>query len=254
MKWIAVFLCVFLNAEIIEFSRFERLPEYVDENTLLLVDIDDTLLIPKQMLGCDEWFQHRLKVHKKSDYKKALELALAEFEAVRHLTQMEIVEPGSEKILEKLQKKSICLMGLTTQGLALATRTSQQLLQQQIDLSITAPSKKDHYFLVGDHGVLFRNGILFTSGTDKGQALFQFCEAAGFVPKRIVFINDKGTHLLEIEREALKRKIPFIGLRYSYSDAKKKQFQPEIAHYQFTHSSLDRLLSDQEALQQVGIE
>lgn len=140
-------------------------------------------------------------------------------------------------------------MGLTTQGLALATRTSIQLKEQKIDLKTASPFAEDVYFLNDHHGVLYRNGILFTSGSHKGKALFTFCEKIGLSPQKIVFINDKTTHLSEIEIEAEKRGVEFIGLRYSYSDAKKAKFSPELAHIQFTHSSFDKILSDEEAAQ-----
>lgn len=246
MKWLIPFLAIYLHATIIDISHFAELVDYVDEKTLVLVDIDDTLLITKQMLGCDEWFQQRYKE------TQSLEKALAEWEAVRHLTEMELVEAETDQVIKKLQTEKIQLMGFTTQGLALATRTVQQLLAEQIDLSITAPLQEDHYFQVGQHGILFRNGVLFTSGTHKGKALFQFWEGASLSYPRIVFINDKASHLQEVEREAEARGIEFVGLRYGYSDVKKGQFSPLVADYQFTHSSLKHLLSDEEALVQMG--
>ena len=49
--------------------------------------------------------------------------------------------------------------------------------------------------------------------------------------------------------EAEKRGVEFIGLRYAYSDEKKARFSPEIADIQFTHSSFNKILSDEEAKQ-----
>lgn len=246
-----------LRAEIIECSRFAKICEYADEDVLLLLDIDDTLLIPVQMLGCDEWFQLRYRAHQERgmDDRQALEKSLAEWEAVRHLTQMEIVEPDTERKVRELQSRgaSVSVMGLTTQGLALATRTSLQLRELGIDLRTAAPRSGDVYFENGHHGVLYRNGILFTSGTHKGEALFKLLDQIEYKPKKIVFLNDKASHLAEIEESAGRREIPFIGLRYSYSDRRKEAFRPDVAEYQFHHSSLARLLSDEEALERLKI-
>ena len=255
MKTIIVAFCLCvasLGAQIIELGHFKELEKYATDETLLILDIDDTLLVPEQMLGCDEWFQCRWNHHQKEGLSKsdALEKSLAEWEAVRHLTKMEIVEPGIEKIISNLQKKNCRMMGLTTQGLALATRTSQQLNEKHINLTVTAPTKHDHYFLLKEHGVLFRNGILFTSGRHKGAALFQLLDQMDYHPKRIVFINDKASHLTEIKEVAQTKSVEFIGLRYAYSDARKKKFSPAVAEYQFSHSSLSRLLSDAQAIAQ----
>jgi hypothetical protein len=238
-----------LNGKIVEFASFQDISSHLTPDTLIVLDIDDTLLIPKQMLGCDEWFCYRLNQRTKEGLKPsaALEKTLAEWEGVRHLTEMEIVEPSSESVIDSLQKQGYCVIGLTTQGLALATRTVQQLKGQGIDLSKTAP-KDSVYFSLNEHGILFRDGILFTSGMPKGKALFQLCESIGKEMKRIVFVNDKATHIQDIEVTALDRSVEFVGLRYSYSDARKKAFIPEVAEYQFNHSNFANILSDEEAI------
>lgn len=238
-----------LKAQIIEVHHFGELVKHATLDTLILLDIDDTLIIPEQMVGCDDWFMLRIKNYLGVGFDKteALEKTLAEWEAVRHITKMKIVEKGTESIVAKLQQTGYHVMGLTTQGLALATRTVQQLKENNIDLSIAAPSKDDFYVTVNGHSVLYRKGILFTSGQDKGQAFFAFCDNFGLVPKRVVFINDKASHLREVEPVAEKRGVDFVGLRYGYSDIHKSRFKPEIAEIQFSHSSFAKIMTDKEA-------
>ncbi len=237
------------QAEIIDTPHFADIQKHLTPNTLVILDIDDTLLIPVQMLGCDEWFLKRKQHHIDNGLSpsEALEKALAEWEGIRQFTRMEIVEEGSQAIVRQLQEQGYQVMGLSTQGLALTTRTLQQLAGVGVNLSAAAPSKEDQYLLVNGHGVLYRKGILFTSGQAKGEALFKLCDAIGLQPKRIVFLNDKATHLADIEGEATKRGVPFVGLRYAYSDARKAAFRAEVADYQFTHSAFDAILSDAEA-------
>jgi phosphoglycolate phosphatase-like HAD superfamily hydrolase len=242
----------FLCGEIIETPHFGNLTKYLKPETLVILDIDDTLLVPVQTLGNDVWFQTRLALHKKTlSATDALDKALAEWEAIRHLTQVKIVEEGSEKIVQKLQSRKVPIMGLTTQGLALATRTVRQLRSLNIDLSKTAPSKQDHYF-INSHGVLFRDGVLFTAGTPKGKALLKLLEIIGCKPKQIVFVNDKESHLKDMESSVVEAGIPFIGLRYSYSDQRIARYSQEIADIQFAHSSFGHILSDEEAKQQIS--
>lgn len=233
-----------VSSDIVETSHFEEIVSYASPDALVLLDIDDTLLVPVQTLGADVWFQYQLQKNKHE--RDPLDKTLAQWEAIRHLTQMRIVEPGTEKVISALQKKNIYIMGLTTQGLALATRTIQQLLDHQIDLSKTAPSDKDHYFNNGK-GVLYRKGVLFTSGTPKGPALRKLLDLIGMSPKKIVFINDKKTHLLDVATAAKELGIEFIGLRYNYSDERVRNFSSELAEVQFYHSNFSHILSDEEA-------
>ncbi|NDD57740.1 MAG: DUF2608 domain-containing protein [Chlamydiae bacterium] len=248
---VSIFFSSIASAKIIEIQSFKELPSYVNEKTLLLLDIDDTLLIPSHMLGCDEWFNHRIKfyVDQGMDAKLSLEKTLGEWEAIRHLSNMEIVEKGTESILQDLQKDGFTVMGLTTQGVGLSHCTINHLLQNQIELFSSAPFKEPFYFEQKNRGVLFRKGVLFTAGTDKGICLFKLCDHFGYVPQKIVFINDKATHLQEIEAEAAKRGVEFIGLRYGYNDAKKQNFDPKIAEIQFHNSSFQSILTDDHAFE-----
>lgn len=232
-----------------EAAHFRDLAEYASADTVILLDIDDTLMAPKQMLGSDTWFEYRLKQYQTegNDFSPALEKTLAEWEAIRHLSQMQLVEVEIRDVLTSLQERNISMMGLTVQGLALATRTVLQLRDHEIDLSRTSFCNEDCCFPVQGHTVLYRQGILFTSGKSKGESFFQLCERIGQMPKRIVAIDDKLSHLQNIEKEAAKRGVEFVGLRYSYSDERKAAFSSSIAEYQLTHSTLTRLLSDEEA-------
>lgn len=236
-----------LSGIVIETAHFNEITKHIHSDTLIILDIDDTLLIPTQTLGTDVWFRYRMTQHEGLGltHTQAVEKALAEWEAIRHLTQVKMVEEGSEKMIEELQTQKFVVMGLTTQGLALATRTIQQLQSLNIDLSKTAPSKEDDYFL-NDLGVLYRQGILFTSGTHKGNALLKLLDRIGYHPKHIVFINDKASHLIEVERALELRGIDFIGLRYSYSDERVNNFRPDIANFQWKNSTFEHLLSDQD--------
>jgi Protein of unknown function (DUF2608) len=242
------FCSLFLQGRIIETDYFNEVAQYADSSTLLLLDIDDTILIPTQTLGTDVWFISRWKMYQQQcDLVLALDKALAEWEAVRHLTSVKTVEEDVSEVISELQQKDFVIMGLTTQGLALTTRTVNQLKSLNINLSITAPTQNDHYFFNHPNGVLFHNGILFTAGTPKGPALLKFLDMINYCPKRIVFINDKSTHLLDVENAVLQREIEFIGLRYNFSDKRVFSFDPEIADIQWRFSTFDHILSDNEA-------
>jgi hypothetical protein len=238
-----------VQGKIVEVARFHEIARHINAETLIILDIDDTIIVPEQMVGCDDWFNLRCKKHEAAGMSKsaALEKALAEWESIRHITKMKTVEKETHTLIQCLQQKGHKIMGLTSQGLALATRTVQQLQENQVDLSATAPTAEDYYVNLNGHSVLFRKGILFTSGKSKGESLFKFCDNFGLKPKRIVYIDDKAAHLASVETEAQKRGIEYIGLRYAYADKHKAAFRPEIADFQFVHSTFAKLLTDEEA-------
>lgn len=240
--------CFSLSSEIVETPHFSQLLEHVSPKTLVILDIDDTLLIPSQALGTDVWFIHRWNEYKKANIPAdiALEKALNDWQGIRHITDVKIVEEGTDSIVKTIQDQNITVMGLTTQGLALATCTILQLDSLHIDLSKTAPYNQDYYFMNGK-GVLFRHGILFTAGTNKGKALLHLLDHINYKPDHIVFINDKASHLNDLGLALAERNIKFTGLRYAYSDARVNAFDPEIADIQWKKSSFDHILTDEEA-------
>lgn len=240
-------LIVPLFSQIIETAHFSSIVEYVEEDTLVLLDIDDTLMVPVQTLGTDVWFCDRWNTLKQTfSPQVALDKALAEWEAVRQLTKMKIVEEGTQQIISDLQSRNIPVMCLTSQGLALATCTLNQLHSLGIDVTKTAPSAEDHYY-INRIGNLYRQGALFTSGTAKGQSLLKLFDAMQYFPKRIVFINDKETHLKDVEEAVEAAGYEFIGLRYNIGDKRVAEYNPKVAEIQWNHSTFNYILSDEEA-------
>lgn len=240
--------CLFgsVSAEIIETLYMHELLNHVTEQTLIIFDIDNTIMRPSQQLGSDQWFNHRKIVHLNTGLTKneALEIALAEWMAVQSITHMQLAEEQTQEIIANLQREGFSVMGLTTRGLGLSTTTIRQLKTLDVDLTATAPAQKDIFF-DNKQGTLFRQGILFTAGSDKGTALQKFLELAGFKPEAILFINDKASHLTPIERYCKEVDIPFKGLRYGYVDEWVNSFRKEPAAIQWL--TFGQILCDDDA-------
>jgi len=235
-----------LGAEIIEVMNLDQIYNYLKPNTLVIFDIDNTLIEPVQSVGSDQWFRHRIAhwIDQGLEQDEALEKALNDWMAVQNITKMQLVEPNAAKIVDHLQDRGFVVIGLTTRGLGMSTTTNKQLKALGIDLSRTAPSKEDIFFM-NKRGVLFRGGILFTANTHKGSALFKLLDELDTTPKMILFINDKRSHIVPVEEWAAKRNIPFVGLRYGYLDEKVKNMNIEMTDIQFEH--FGHILSDDEA-------
>ncbi len=73
-------------------------------------------------------------------------------------------------------------------------------------------------------------------------------EILSLKPKHIVFINDKLTHVRDVEGSVELSGIEFTGLRYTFSDERVQNFRQDIAEIQWTQSSFNYILSDEEAL------
>lgn len=266
---VAILTAHTLTAKIVEAPHFADILPYATPGTLIILDIDDTLLIPVQTLGSDVWFAYRYKQNKASGMESdvAIEKTLAEWESIRHITSMKTPESDTADIVKTMQDKGVAVIAMTTQGITLSTRTNQHLHSVNIDMSRTSPEQEDYYFIntegmskiyaqpdivtIGhenDHrGVLLRGGVFFTAGSNKGTALTGLLEHFGVKWQGVVFINDKNSHLVETEAAMEKLGIPFVGLRYSHGDKRVKSFREDVADVQFKHSTFQHILSDEEA-------
>lgn len=236
-----------LSAKIVEIEHFDQLFCHIKPHTLIVLDLDNTLIEPVQQLGSDQWFYSQIARYEEEGMPKedALERALADWMAVQNITKVKTPEPGIASTVERLQERGFAVIGLTTRGLGLSKTSLEQLKSVGIDLSITAPSKEEQYFRL-NRGVLYRGGVLFTANTHKGEALFKLLDQISYRPRSILFINDKKSHLIPIEETSAARAVPFVGLRYGFLDQKVKNLNTALTDIQW--KKFGHLISDEEAM------
>ena len=144
-------------------------------------------------------------------------------------------------LIDELQNKNICVLGLTTRNIDFVFCAIKQLDSLNIDFQKTSPLKKTIYF---EEAILYRKGILFANGANKGQVLDKFFKKIKFFPKSIVYFDDKLKYIKEVEKFCENYKIPYLGFRYGFLDEKIKNFDSKIADIQHKHF---KILSDEEA-------
>lgn len=241
-------ICTIAFSSINEIRQFKEVLNYIQPNSLVICDIDNTLLEPAQLLGSDQWFTYRRnqKIEEGFTNHQAIEHALIEFLGIQNCTKVNPVEPSTPSVIDTLQAhEEILVMGLTTRGIGLSFTTAKQLNSIGIDLVHKSPTYDEIHFM-NPRGNIFRNGILFTSGTHKGTSLFKFFNKIDYAPEHIVFIDDKLLHIKEVQAECERNGVSFVGLRYGFLDEKVKNFSPEIVEVQM--KEFGKIMSDQEAL------
>lgn len=243
-----VFHLIFpLQGKIIEAHSIKDLSQYLQKDTLIVFDIDNTLLECRQTFGSDQWFGNQIQHHQTqgSDYQTALNQALKHWVDIQHQTHLQLIELQAPEFIKELQQLGYPVMALTTRGEEVASVTLEQLNAVNICMTVTAPYKEQAQLKHEKGESLCKEGVLFTAGGHKGYALAAYLKKAHYVPKRIVFINDKHSHLLPVEEMAEKENIEFIGLRYSQTDQKVQNYRKEIADIQ--QEFYQKILSDEAA-------
>lgn len=256
LLFVVTFFTLSASAEIIEVKHLTDLKKQLKPETLVIFDLDNTLMEPVQDLGTDHWGSYQIQKYMKQGLSKEAACKKVQFEwmAVQNITQVKPVEPSTPKLIEELQKSGYQMIGLTGRSQEMSALTTHQLDAIGVDLNKTAPNKEDVLFksdqtlLKSFPWVLYHHGTIFTARMDKGKALFTLLDKVGCSPKRIVFADDKRSALEQVEKACQERKIPFVGLRYGFTDEKVNNFDPTAAEKQYSH--FVNILSNKEALSQ----
>lgn len=248
-----VLLTTTLSAEIVEVKQMHEIKSHLKPDTLVIFDIDNCLIEPKQLLGSDQWGYHQIAKYQKEGLTKeeAFKKVNFEFTAIHNITEVKPVETTTPDLIRTLQKKNYTLMALTGRAPDMAAITIKQLNDADYDLTPTTLSKNEISFKNGEKEVLLKKGILFTALSHKGTALFTLFSKLNYKPKRILFIDDKLSYVTLVENSCNEHKVPYVGLRYGYLDDKINNFRSDIADKQF--EAFKNIPSDQEIAQTLPI-
>lgn len=231
----ALWSCNNLDAQkIIESSSIVNVLPLIDEETWVLVDLDNTVFQAKQALGHVNWLQDEVQKH--IAMGKSREEAFYSMYPIWKKTQMTTevipVEKSFIQAIKQLQDKNIVLMGLTHRQLFIVPETLRQLDSLGISFQQTAPSHNT-YNIAAKQPALYTQGILFVDDFNtKGDVLRSFLQHLHRKPKKIVFIDDKKKNVEDLAQVALLEEITYIGIHYTAVEKGIQIYSPELAKCQ----------------------
>src|SRR5687768_551444 len=217
-------------------QRMKEIMPHVDRDTLVVFDIDNTLIEPTQTLGSDQWFYHlmqKVKAEEKLDDERAIDRAMEIWNAVQLDTQVRAVESDTPALIRELQRKEVATFALTARTLDSAEVTKKQLRSIGVDFAARPIHRGDLDFALASPA-RFTGGILFVGEKNaKGDVLLAFLAKVGLRPKRVLFIDDKEKNVASVERSLSTAQIPHVVFRYGAADSRVARFRPDVADMQY---------------------
>lgn len=235
--------------EIIESSTVANVLPLIDQETWVLVDLDNTVFQAKQALGHVNWLQH--EVQKQIESGKSREEAFYSLYPLWKKTQMMTdvvsVESGFIEAIKQLQERNIVVMGLTHRQLFIVPETLRQLESIGVCFQQTAPSQNT-FHISAKQPALYTQGVLFVDDFNaKGEVFRYFLQHLDQKPKKIFFIDDKKKNVEELAGAALLEEIEYIGVHYTAVELGEQIYSPELAEYQLRF--FNNIMSNEQALQ-----
>ncbi len=169
---------------------------YGEDNVLVVVDIDNTLLTSSVDIGGDVWYQwQRGKLeHKPSEAQTVACLFEDSIGLLYELGPMDVTEETVPAVISGWQEKGVTVMALTSRAPKYRAATERELYNKGIDLERTAlapegqgaPVYREHK----GRELSYMKGIMMTSGMNKGEMLSYILEKTGRSFDAIVFVDD----------------------------------------------------------------
>ena len=220
--------------KIVETNKIEDIytylkPDDYNAKTLIIFDIDNTLLKTKSHLGSDQWFYATVHYHenKGMSHQDAINATLPHLLQIMFHSWMLPVEPATVKIVNNLQKRGTTVIALTARSLDLTYRTIEQLDHVGIHFIGKGPAKCPIKY-GSAQPALYINGIIFCGNYDKGEVLAYWLTQINYHPRKVIFIDDKMKNIKSVEEALHKRGYPFVGIRYGYLDDFIKTINQEV--------------------------
>jgi len=220
----------FIYAEIYEIASIAEILPFIDDTTLLVFDVDNTLIEPLGNLGSDQWYYYIVRKYVEIDKlseEEAHKKTMAMWNKVQWIINLKAVEPTTPEIIKQIQTGGIQTIGLTARTLDIADKTLEQLHSIDVCLNCNTIYDKELMFKCDDE-VRFKQGIIFVGeNNNKGKVLVQFLQLIDYSAKKIVYVDDKMKHVVNVENALKKIGVPYIGFRYGATDAKVAEFQTD---------------------------
>lgn len=218
-------------AEIREIKTMKDIVPEVTRDTLLVFDIDNTLLEPSGNYGSDQWFYYLYKIYKIQGLsEQEIETkAMDSWNKAQNKIQIEAVEQSTPELIRALQSKGTKTLAVTARRRDLSSCTVNQLNSVDINLAGSTISSKELFIpketFNSKDDVLFKKGILFVGeSNNKGQVLISFLSTLKISPNKIIYVDDKLKHVKNMESASEKAHLPYLGFRYGALDNKIAQF------------------------------
>jgi hypothetical protein len=220
------------------------------QSTLVVLDIDDTLLTATEFFGSDKWYDWQ-RGRALSPNGEPLPISEADkvsclFDTLGITYEIAKNRPTQENMASLVKQIDNDLLILTARSSAYRAATMRELSHNGLDFSAKALTPADvgyHYDIT--HGgrsakVSYVDGVFMVQGMDKGVLLLDLLARAKRSYETVLFVDDKTKNINNMANAMQSAGIDFYGFHYVKID--KTVSSAEVAHAQAAASDLTGLL------------
>lgn len=183
------------------------------EKTLVVLDLDNTLIECKTSFGSYYWIVHHIKeaVQKGEELDDALRRLVPKWEELQKYLEMKKIEEDSASLLDHLKDQGHLLLGLTGRSSLITKETLAQLEKNQLYFS-SWPEKD---FFSSFNEVSMQKGVVFVGPyLSKGEVLAHFLHQVEEDFEQLIFVDDSLDYLKEVHQALASFQRPYTCYHY----------------------------------------
>ena len=205
----------------VESSTVKDLSTKIDKDTIILINIDNTLIMPKSVMFLPSNPYHNFidSLIFASVRRPAFNKTILNWLSQRKIV---LVEPGWLQFIEQSKLKGAQVWGLTQMDYKiyeLIQKPEEWRYNELAHLGVQFQEKLREQAAVrlsDDHNKqpIFYRGIIFTARANKGEAILDLLRVGNLRPKKIIVFDNNKTELKSIQRALRKFDIDYYGVNY----------------------------------------
>lgn len=231
--------------EIYSMREAQDILDRADERTLVLYDVDETLIAPTDKIHLPHYFKvdpaRSLKIEFEKRVGDRIEYVWSK---VLLQARRELIEPNIVRIIADFQARGVMTLGLTKMrsesfGIidSLAEYRFNQLYKLGIDFRLSYAHRiefKQFVSQYGTHPILY-NGIIMTGDLSKGPILRAFIDCLDCPPALVIIFDDALENCIDMYEAMCERGIECHAYHYRAAELVSGELDCAVAQFQLDY-------------------
>lgn len=218
------------------------------EKPLVVIDIDNTILTSSSDLGGDIWYQwQRGKLDVKPAKGDKVDCLFQDSIGLLYeLVPMNKIEDKTPEMIRSWQDSGVTVMALTSRSPNYRAATEREMNRNQFDMTISPLKEKGSdktpvYIDNPKRALSYINGIMMTTGMNKGTMLQYVLDKTDQHFDKVVFVDDSQKNVVNMEKAYKKdSSVDMTIFHYTKVDADRTAKYGSV----LTQTQADKMASD----------
>lgn len=209
-------------------SVAKEMEEWADNNTIIFIALDNTLVRPNyKMVGFGANPYRNFESQLISNAKRRSS-GVAKLEKWYNQRQLTLMEEEWRDFIQRMKDKGALVYGVSDMPMNFKDIEKKRYLElYNLGIEFSQTIKDQNILILGEERrwrSVFYQGIIFSGPYNKAKSIVKFINMSQYVPKKIIYFDVRENDVRRVDRELR----PFDTDFYSIMYFGLKQFQPKI--------------------------